>query len=163
MNVRWIFIAAVLMTSGTLSAQWLNYPTLGIPHTADGKPNLSAPAPRTADGKADLSGLRLIQGPYIGDITRDLEPGDVSFQPWAAELYARRQETLSKDDPTGRCMAGGVSRSAAVPYPFKILNTTGMVRNRGTVTLPLLDQADTELLEYMCNENNKDIEHLVGK
>jgi hypothetical protein len=32
-----------------------------------------------------------------------------------------------------------------------------------TVTLPLLYQADSELLEYMCNENNKDIEHLVGK
>jgi hypothetical protein len=31
------------------------------------------------------------------------------------------------------------------------------------VTLPLLYQADSELLEYMCNENNKDIEHLVGK
>jgi hypothetical protein len=22
---------------------------------------------------------------------------------------------------------------------------------------------DTELLEYVCNENNKDLEHLVGK
>jgi len=32
-----------------------------------------------------------------------------------------------------------------------------------TVTLPVLYQADSELLEYMCNENNKDIEHLVGK
>ena len=32
-----------------------------------------------------------------------------------------------------------------------------------TVSLPLLFQADSELLEYMCNENNKDIEHLVGK
>ena len=33
-------------------AQWLNYPTPGIPRTADGKPDLSAQAPRTAD---DLS------------------------------------------------------------------------------------------------------------
>ena len=32
-----------------------------------------------------------------------------------------------------------------------------------TVTLPLFYQPDSELLEYMCNENNKDIEHLVGK
>jgi hypothetical protein len=32
-----------------------------------------------------------------------------------------------------------------------------------TVNLPLLYQPDSELLEYMCNENNKDIEHLVGK
>jgi hypothetical protein len=31
-------------------AQWLDYPTPSVPRTADGKPNLSAPAPRTADG-----------------------------------------------------------------------------------------------------------------
>src|SRR5947207_2542000 len=29
-------------------AQWLNYPTAGIPRGADGKPNLNAPAPGTA-------------------------------------------------------------------------------------------------------------------
>jgi len=40
-----------------LRAQWLDYPTPGIPRLPDGKPNLSAPAPRTADGKPDLSGL----------------------------------------------------------------------------------------------------------
>jgi len=40
-----------------LAAQWLHYPTPGIPRTPDGKPNLSAPAPRTADGKPDLSGI----------------------------------------------------------------------------------------------------------
>lgn len=32
-----------------------------------------------------------------------------------------------------------------------------------TVTLPLKLLADTELLEYICNENNKDLQHLVGK
>ena len=41
----------------SVEAQWLSYPTAGVPRTADGKPNLSAPAPRTADGKPDLSGL----------------------------------------------------------------------------------------------------------
>src|ERR1700682_4368028 len=40
-----------------LSAQWLNYPTPGIPRLPDGNPNLPAPAPRTADGKRDLSGI----------------------------------------------------------------------------------------------------------
>jgi hypothetical protein len=32
-----------------------------------------------------------------------------------------------------------------------------------TVTLPYVYLPDTELLEYVCTENNKDIEHLVGK
>ena len=40
-----------------VSAQWLHYPTPGIPRTPDGKPNLSAPAPKTADGKPDISGI----------------------------------------------------------------------------------------------------------
>ena len=34
-----------------LSAQWIHYPTPGIPRTPDGKPNLSAPAPKTPDGR----------------------------------------------------------------------------------------------------------------
>jgi len=38
-------------------AQWVHYPTAGIPRTKDGKPNLSAPVPRTHDGKPDLSGI----------------------------------------------------------------------------------------------------------
>ena len=37
---------------GVVSAQWLDYPTANVPLTADGKPNLTAPAPRTADGRA---------------------------------------------------------------------------------------------------------------
>ena len=54
--------AIVVLTAVTLAAlpgeaQWLNYLTPGIPRTADGKPNLAAPAPRTADGKPDFSGL----------------------------------------------------------------------------------------------------------
>ena len=47
----------VLATVGSLAAQWLNYPTPGVPRTSDGKPNLTAPAPRTAEGKPDFSGL----------------------------------------------------------------------------------------------------------
>jgi hypothetical protein len=30
-----------------------------------------------------------------------------------------------------------------------------------SVTLPLKLLPDTELLEYMCNENNRDLDHLV--
>jgi len=32
-----------------------------------------------------------------------------------------------------------------------------------TVVLPLRLVPDTDLLEYICTENNKDLEHLVGK
>src|SRR5215213_8161207 len=40
-----------------LSAQWIHYPTKGVPKTKDGKPNFAAPAPRTREGKPDFSGM----------------------------------------------------------------------------------------------------------
>ena len=49
--------AVALVCNGAASAQWLDFPTPGIPRTADGQPNLSARAPRTRDGRPDLSGL----------------------------------------------------------------------------------------------------------
>src|SRR6187200_2367225 len=51
-----VVLTALLLTT-TVVAQWLNYPTPGVPRLPDGKPDLSAPAPRTADGKPDLSGI----------------------------------------------------------------------------------------------------------
>src|SRR5215471_13790770 len=47
----------ICVISSPLGAQWVNYPTAGIPRLPDGKPNLTAPAPRTAEGKPDLSGI----------------------------------------------------------------------------------------------------------
>jgi len=52
-----------LVTLGTLfaavplTAQWLKYPTPGVPRKADGSVNMAAPAPRLASGKPDLSGV----------------------------------------------------------------------------------------------------------
>ena len=58
-----------------VKAQWLNYPTPGIPRTADGKPNLAAPTPRAADGKPDLTGVwNRISPKYDANITADLKP-----------------------------------------------------------------------------------------
>jgi hypothetical protein len=65
--------------------------------------------------------LWVTQGIYIADIAKDLKPGEVPFQPWAEALYKKRRGEESKDDPTGRCIPGGVPRSTAVPYPFKVL------------------------------------------
>ena len=43
--------------SAHLAAQWLKYPTAGVPRKADGKVDMSAPSPRMADGKPDFSGI----------------------------------------------------------------------------------------------------------
>ncbi|MGH9594258.1 MAG: hypothetical protein ACRD5L_14295, partial [Bryobacteraceae bacterium] len=70
-------LLAVLLAA-TGSAQWLNYPTAGIPLTRDGRPNLSAPAPTTSDGKPDLSGVWMADGQtYFFDLTAGLKPEDV--------------------------------------------------------------------------------------
>lgn len=48
-----LFLATLVL----LPAQWLHYPTAGVPKTRSGQPNLGAPAPRSADRKPDLSGM----------------------------------------------------------------------------------------------------------
>ncbi len=95
-----------LTTAG--HAQWLHYPTPGIPRTADGKPNLAAPAPRTAEGKPDLTGLWMLNaGPgNLANITADLKPGEV--QPWADALFKQRLGNVGIDDPwTVQCLPAG--------------------------------------------------------
>ena len=53
-----IFRSAIALAScvTSLTAQWLQYSTPGIPRTADGKPNLTAPTPGTVDSKPDYDG-----------------------------------------------------------------------------------------------------------
>ena len=48
---------AVALSGLAASAQWLNYPTPGIPRLPNGKVNLNAPLPKATDGKPDLTGL----------------------------------------------------------------------------------------------------------
>jgi hypothetical protein len=124
MKVLLMIAAFIVAASTDAHAQW-RARTAGIPRTADGKPNLSAPAPRTPDGKIDITGLWRPGAGYVGDIARDLKPQEVPFQPWAEKLYRQRRANDSKDDPTANCIVGGVPRSDLVPYPFKILQVPG--------------------------------------
>ena len=58
-----LIVASLLIGAAALDAQWLTYPTPGIPRLPDGKPNLNAAAPRLPDGKPDLSGIWQGWGP----------------------------------------------------------------------------------------------------
>jgi hypothetical protein len=121
----------------SLSAQWLDYPTSGVPRTPDGKPNLSAPAPRTADGKPDFSGMWgwVTMGAPCGarctdtqigweflNIARNVK-GGLPYQPWAAELVKKRKADLAKDDPNVRCMPRGALRIWTDDYYKRIFQT----------------------------------------
>jgi hypothetical protein len=114
-------VAAIL--SAPASAQWLNYRSKKIPRTADGQPNLSAPAPKRADGKPDLSGIWKGNPKYMINITTDMKPDEVPFQPWAAAEYKRRRDTESKDDPSSRCLPLSIPLRNTITSPFKILDT----------------------------------------
>ena len=136
-SIRASAVAAVLLSSTSVpaSAQWLNYPTAGIPRTADGKPNLSAPAPKTPDGKPDLSGIWEVREPislygaytsHFMDLALDLKPGEAPFQPWAKALSQERRENQHKDDPLNQCMPPGVPRINTIA-PFKIVQNPALV------------------------------------
>ena len=102
-----LLVAAIMLgVSVSLAAQWLNQPTAGIPRTADGKPDLSAPAPHAPDGKPDLSGLWTKVSPkYARNIAADLQPNDI--QPWARSALDARREDLGKDGMQVRCLPLG--------------------------------------------------------
>ena len=75
-------LAVILITATSAAAQWINYPTPGIPRTANGNPNLSAPAPKTAEGKPDLSGIWNLTT-TAGGISQ-LKPSEI--KPWALKV-----------------------------------------------------------------------------
>jgi len=251
-----IFLISIAAPTLALQAQWLNYPTPGIPRLADGHPNLAAPAPKTQDGKPDLSGVwNRLSPKYRINIAADLKPEEV--QPWARELVKQRVENIGKDSMIARCLplgpqyvtdsdstAGGMMKIAQMPGLILILNPdltyrqvfmdgrpletapnpswmgysvgrwdgdTLVVESIGfndrtwldtnghphTEALRMTERyrrrdfghmdievtlqdpavyartwtvgvkaelaADTEMLEYVCNENSRDLEHWVGK
>lgn len=110
-----------------LARQWLKQPTPGLPRTPDGRPDLAAPAPRGPDGRPVLSGLWRPAPSIIGDIARGFTGAAIPYQPWAEALYNKRVADFARDDPSAKCIMGGVPRADFVPYPFKVLEVPGMV------------------------------------
>jgi hypothetical protein len=137
-------LAALL--SAPLSAQWLDYPTPGLPRIANGKMNTTAPVPRTADGKPDLSGLweaprrasreneRRAEETIGADIvvggSGDLGTfvkGGLPYSPFGTELLKARHANEDKDDPDGYCQPLGMVRMEKIEGPRKIVQVPGLL------------------------------------
>ena len=139
-----LVLAALMAAPAVMSAQWIHYPTEGIPRKADGKPDLAAPAPKLPDGKPDLSGLwhamqarqctnakgesipcgiELGGSPLGGNLGRNLPGGKLPYQPWAEKLFNERHAALSIDDPHVRCLPDNPPRHWTLPHLTKIVHT----------------------------------------
>ena len=111
-------ISVVFAVSNPAGAQWINHPTPGIPRTADGKPDLTAPTPRAFDGKPDLSGIWAMNGlGYTTNIT------SVEMLPWAQKVYEARSATYGHEDPAVSCLPEGPRAGLAGLEPFRIVQT----------------------------------------
>ena len=129
MRIKMAGIGLGLLLAAAMSAQWLNYPSAGIPRTKDGKPNLAAPAPKTSDGKPDLSGVWMADGQtYFFDLAAGLKPEDVVMLPAAKALQQQHVDNEHGEDPLGHCLPHGVPRiNTNGLFPFKIIQTPGLV------------------------------------
>jgi hypothetical protein len=125
--MRQMYIALLILLSTLttpLAAQWLTHPTPGIPRTADGRPNLAAPAPRTPDGRPDVTGLWQRMSTYWRNIAADLKPGEV--QPWAEALVQRRLEDLGINHMSIQCLPWGPNYSTSQRMA-KIVQTPSLI------------------------------------
>ena len=97
-----LFLATLVLIAGTMpaAAQWLDRPWQGIPRTADGKPNLTAPAPRGPDGKPDLSGIWDGEDPAP-------RPDPADMQQWVKDIAREQQEQFFRIRPAYRCLPSG--------------------------------------------------------
>ena len=115
--------AIVCLAGAPAFAQWIQHPTPGLPRTADGKPNLTAPAPRAADGKPDLSGLWRLD--TDANVTRLIQ--DAGVQGWATARREKYRHELGRDDPGVHCLPFGPRASMNYGFAAKIIQTPGLM------------------------------------
>jgi hypothetical protein len=147
-SLRLVALGA-LLASSHVTAQWIKYPTAGVPRKADGTVNMSGPAPRLADGKPDFSGVWMTGEPnrrpsgasnadtpgdptaisssrQMANIGVDIQ-GGLPYQPWLVPIVKQRTENNAIDDPHIRCLPDNFLRAYGLPHLLKFVHTPSLL------------------------------------
>src|SRR5580704_11770362 len=104
-------LLGALLVLAPACAQWIKYPTDGVPKTADGKPDFSGmwlpsdelPCPKMTLDDAGTCEERVLPSRQAANIAFGI-PGGLPFQPWALELQKKRAAAGSSEDPHTHCL-----------------------------------------------------------
>jgi hypothetical protein len=138
-------LVLVLVAAPTTAvAQWLDYPTAGIPRTASGEPDLRAPTPRTGEGKPDFSGIWFANVPAT-DYCKETDciqeermareqinlginlEGGLPYTEWSKQQMATRRANGGREDPHTYCMPPNFPRAWTLPQYIKIVQTPSLM------------------------------------
>lgn len=126
-----------------LAAQWVNYPTAGVPRKVDGGVDMAAPTPRMPDGKPDFSGIwisdrtsegeetisdasSLPSSPLMANMGADM-PGGLPYRAWQLPIVEERTANLAIDDPHIRCLPDFFLRAYGLPHMLKFVHTPSLL------------------------------------
>ncbi len=135
---------AASLASASACAQWIGYPTAGVPRKADGAVDMEAPAPRLANGKPDLSGIwisdrtpkgqespsdgiNLPTSRQMANIGIDLPGGTLPYRPWLVPIVKKRTANKALDDPHIRCLPDNFLRAYGLPHMLKFVDTPSLL------------------------------------
>src|ERR1051325_3894118 len=112
-------LTLVVVAAAPAGAQWLDRKSAGIPRTADGKPNLTAPAPRGADGKIRRAGGW--NGP-VPELLLDA----ANEKPATHATVLKRQSEYWKSRPSYQCLPSGPEADRSAGWK-RILQTPAVI------------------------------------